>query len=401
MSKITVLNSGDLHLYDREIGATVGYKEESTRNLMKLRDTFRESECLLHILGGDVQHGMPTNLRVMSVWRSILTEMREDVKKRLIDSGIVDQIKVYDHDDQEVDFINDVSCLFSVKGNHDYNRREDRNESFTFLDYLVKSGIIYVPKKILINGTQINFYSSEECRNPIPKDEGIEAVIGIYHDPILQNGRLADRYMGNKMISPDEHKFFNGVDIAVLNDIHTPIEPYEVVTVDDENVGTRTLVITHGSIGRTSFSDSHKRDVAYLTAIEIGDGGDLSYALREMDLLPYLELFDYERVVKVKRRENIFDEFSLEIDKIDKVKGDPREEILAMEIDVDVKRSCLELLSSVMNDEESVYVDMLDQKGMYVVGESDIREESGSSVDVNVVDEVNTVDDFDASLGLF
>ena len=401
MSNILLLNSGDLHLYDREIGATVGYKEESTRNLIALRDTFRESKCLMHFLGGDIQHGMPTNLRLMSVWRSILTEMREDVRERLIESGIADQIKVYDHEDNEVDFLNDVSCLFSVKGNHDYNRREDRETSFTFFDDLVQSGIIYVPKKVIIKDTQINFYSSEECRNPIPKDDGIEAVIGIYHDPILQNGRLADRYMGNKMISPDEHKFFNGVDIAVLNDIHTPIDPYEVVTVDENNVGTRTLVITHGSIGRTSFSDSHKRDVAYLTEIEIADGGELSYSLKEMPLLPYLELFDYERVVKVKRRENIFGEFSLEIDKIDKVKGDPRDEIVAMDIDLEVKKSCLELLSFVMNDEESDYGDIVGSFVPGVVNEKLKDTEEGTVLETPKKSDDFGDDEFDASLGLF
>lgn len=400
MSNVLILNSGDLHLYDREIGATVGYKDESTRNLITLRDTFRESNCLMHFLGGDIQHGMPTNLRLMSVWRSILTEMREDVRERLIESGIADQIKVYDHEDKEVDFLNDVSCLFSVKGNHDYNRREDRETSFTFFDDLVKSGIIYVPKKVIIKDTQINFYSSEECRKPIPKDDGIEAVIGIYHDPILQNGRLADRYMGNKMISPDEHKFFNGVDIAVLNDIHTPIEPYEVVTVDENNVGTRTLVITHGSIGRTSFSDSHKRDVAYLTEIEIADGGELSYSLKEMPLLPYLELFDYERVVKVKRRENIFGEFSLEIDKIDKVKGDPRDEIVAMDIDLEVKKSCLELLSFVMNDEESDYAYMVGSSSNRVGNEDLEGTEDSGDLELTKKSE-DFDDDFDASLGLF
>lgn len=401
MSNILILNSGDLHLYDREIGATVGYKDESTRNLITLRDTFRESSCLMHFLGGDIQHGMPTNLRLMSVWRSILTEMREDVRERLIESGIADQIKVYDHDDNEVDFLNDVSCLFSVKGNHDYNRREDRETSFTFFDDLVQSGIIYVPKKVIIKDTQINFYSSEECRNPIPKDDGIEAVIGIYHDPILQNGRLADRYMGNKMISPDEHKFFNGVDIAVLNDIHTPIDPYEVVTVDENNVGTRTLVITHGSIGRTSFSDSHKRDVAYLTEIEIADGGELSYSLKEMQLLPYLELFDYERVVKVKRRENIFGEFSLEIDKIDKVKGDPRDEIVAMDIDLEVKKSCLELLSFVMNDEESDYGDIVGRFVPGVVNDKLEDTDEGTVLETPKKSDDFGDDDFDASLGLF
>ena len=342
--------SGDLHLYDKEIGATIGYGEESTRNVVNLRKHYVDSDCVLHVLGGDIQHGKPDDIRLMSTWRAALIELRDLVRERIIESGLDKIMKVYDADGNEMDYMNEVSCLFSVKGNHDYLKRVARKDSFTFFDDLVDVDIISVPKKIIIGDTQINLYSSEECSSPIGIDEGINAVIGVYHDPIVQDGRLMDKYMG-KMISPDKHKFFDRVDIAVLNDIHLPIEPYVVTTVGADGVGTMTTVITHGSIGRTSFSDSHKRDHAFITEIEIEPGGVLSYELSEMELFPYKQLFDYETVVKVKKQENLFEHFSLEIEKVDRVKGDPREEILALSVDDEVKRSCLELLCEVLNDE--------------------------------------------------
>lgn len=351
MTKLKVLFSGDIHAYDREIGATRGYADESTRNLRKLLLAYLESDAILHVLGGDIQHGMPEDLKLMSTWRSLLSQMRDAVRERLLASGMLERLKVYDANGELMDIMNDHSCLFSVKGNHDYNRRVDRSESFTFFDDLVRSKIISVPSRIVFGKTEINLYSSKDFDKPLPvySDE-IESVIGVYHDPILPDGQLNDVYMGKKMISPNRYKFFNRVDLAILNDIHYQVAPYKVVTVDDAGVGYETTAITHGSIGRTSYSESHKRDNALLTLVTIEDNGDLEYDLVPMELMPYRELFDHERVVKIKRRENMFQEFSLEIAKVDKVREDPRDEIRKMGLDDAVSTICLELLDEIMGD---------------------------------------------------
>jgi hypothetical protein len=349
LKDIKFLAVGDLHLLDREIGATIGYAEESERNLIKINNFYEESENLFVILGGDIQHALPEDMRAMSKWRSRLMELRDQVKSRLLESGLINDIKVYDKDNNLMDIMDEHSCLFSLKGNHDYKKRETRESSFTFFDDLVEANIISVPKKIIIGNTQINLYSSEECMDRLPKDLGIDNVIALYHDPIVQDGRLMDNYMG-KMISPDNHKFFTDVDLAILNDIHLQIAPYKVTTVGDDGVGTTTEVVTHGSIGRTSFNDSHKRDNALLTEVLLDSEGYISYELKVMDLLPYKELFDYEKVIKVKKRENMFDQFSLEIEKIDKVKGDPRDDVRDMDIEDNIKEICLELLDEVMGE---------------------------------------------------
>lgn len=339
--------SGDIHLFDREIGVTIGYPIESERNLKKLNREFKESDCVLQILGGDIQHAKPEDIRQMSKWRSLLIDLRDEVYERLVKTGLIDKMKVYDKDGNEMDIKSEHSCLFSVKGNHDYNRRESKDTSFTFFDDLVESKVISVPRTIVIEKTQINLYSTGECMNPVPRMKGIETVIGVYHDPILQGGRVFNKYLG-KTISPEEHKFFEEVDIAVVNDIHLPIDPYKVITIGKNGVANETTVITHGSIGRTAYNDSHQRDFAILTEITIEDNGDLSYELRKMDLFPYKELFDYEKAIKVKKRENMFEQFSLEIEKLDKVKADPREDIEKMDLDEEVKQICLDLLNEVM-----------------------------------------------------
>lgn len=349
MKRTKFLAVGDLHLLDREIGATIGYAKESERNLRKINDFFEDSDNDFIILGGDIQHALPDDMREMSKWRSLLMEMRDKVKERLISSGLINELKVYDRDGNLMDIMKENSCLFSLKGNHDYKKRETRESSFTFFDDLVESNIISVPQKIILGNTQINLYSSEECMNRLPIESGIDNVIGIYHDPIVQDGRLVDNYMGT-MISPDKHQFFAGVDLAILNDIHLQIAPYKVTTVGEDGIGTETEVVTHGSVGRTSFNDSHKRDNALLTEVLLDEDGYISYELKVMELLPYKELFDYEKVIKVKKRENMFDQFSLEIEKIDKVKGDPRDDVRDMVLDDDIKEICLELLDEVMGE---------------------------------------------------
>lgn len=351
MHELKILCSGDIHLFDREIGATIGYPDESTRNLRKLLSFFRSDESLdIHILGGDIQHGIPEDLRLMSLWRALLIEMRDEVYERLKKNNLFDKLEVYDKDGKLIDIEGgEKSCLFSVKGNHDYNRRADRAVSFTYFDDLVESDIIFVPHKIVYNKTEIHFFNSKDWKHPRTRGEGILSTIGIYHDPILQNGRLVDSYMG-KTINPDDSKIFADIDLAILNDIHLQLSPYKVKTLREDGLGQETDVITHGSIGRTSFNDSHKRDYALLTEIKITEDNYLEYELRKMDLMPYKELFDYEKVIKVKKRENMFAQFSLEIEKVDKVKADPRDEIRAMKIDDDIKDKCLELLNEVMND---------------------------------------------------
>lgn len=350
MRELKVLCSGDIHLFDREIGASIGYPEESTRNLKKLLNYYQNDESLdIHILGGDIQHGIPEDIRLMSLWRSILIEMRDEIYERLKKNNLFKDIHVYDKKGNELDIESgDVSCLFSVKGNHDYNRRATRETSFTFFDDLVEANIISVPHRIVYNKTEIHFYNSEDWKHPRQRSEGIESLIGIYHDPIMQPGRI-NSFMG-KMINPEEEKIFADVDLAILNDIHMQLPPYKVTTVRDDGLGQETDVITHGSIGRTSFNESHKRDFALLTEILITPDNYLEYELRELELLPYKDLFDYEKVIKVKKRENMFAQFSLEIEKVDKVKSDPRDEIRAMDIEDDIKNKCLELLDEVIND---------------------------------------------------
>ena len=336
--------SGDIHLYDREIGVTVNYPQESTKNLRKLSDRFLYSTNSFMVLGGDIQHALPTNLEYMSEWRDILTSMRDESYKRLCETGLIDELVVYDMDDNVLNLHNgETSCLFSVKGNHDYNRRTTREKSFTFFDDLVKSKIIATPKRIVLNQTEIHFYHNGSWDKPYPLLDGTQAVIGIYHDAILKDGVILDNSLG-KMINPIQAGIFANIDLAIINDIHMPIKPYTVETPRAGNAPMLTEVVTHGSIGRTAYNASHKRDIAYLTEIQVTENNDITYDLVELPLTPYKDLFDYEKVVIVKHRENMFEDLKLEVEKLQIVRHDPREEIKKMPIDENIKDTCINLI---------------------------------------------------------
>lgn len=347
---VQFMASGDLHLFDREIGATKGYAEESSRNLTNLTKRFEGTNSLFMILGGDVQHGIPEDIRVMSDWRVRLAEMRDMVYTRLEKSGLLDTMKVYDADDNLMDIKSRKhSCLFSVKGNHDYNRRADRNDSFTFYDDLVDSRIISSPSKIVINQTEIHFYHNGEYNQPKTPASDTKAVIGVYHDAIVKDGVVMDVHLGTS-ITPEKSKMFEHIDLAIVNDIHLQIKPYKVTTTKDDGTTMETDVVTHGSIGRTSYSPSHQRDNALLTQVTISEDDFIEYELIELALKPYMDLFDYESVIKVKKRENMFSHLSLEVEKLNLVKKDPREDVAIMDIEPSIKQKCLDLLDKAIGD---------------------------------------------------
>lgn len=338
------LCSGDIHLYDREIGVTVNYPQDATKSLKKLHDRYLYSTNDFSILGGDIQHALPTNLEYMSEWREILTAMRDISYARLKESGLLEVMHVYDAEDNLLDLKNgETSCLFSLKGNHDYNRRTTREKSFTFFDDLVKSKIISTPKRIVINNTEIHLYHNGLWDKPYELLEGTQAVVGIYHDAILKDGVILDNSLG-KMINPVKAGIFANIDLAIINDIHLPIKPYTVETPRHGKENMQTEVVTHGSIGRTSYNSSHKRDNAYLTQVTLTQTDEITYELLELPLTPYKDLFDYEKVVIVKHRENMFEDLHLEIEKLQVVRHDPREEIKQMDISEDIKETCIDLI---------------------------------------------------------
>jgi len=238
--------------------------------------------------------------------------------------GALEKMTVYNQDGEIIDLSEYNSLVFTVKGQHDSNA-----DGYTFFNMLIDNKVIINPRTLIIEGLQYNFINYNkradsfiEARRPETK-----VMINSYHFPILERGILADGF-ASRTLSPSDHGIFKDVDLAIINDIHKSIDPYSI-----ETDGTQTLVITPGSVGRTSLDEGQDRDTANLIQIEIDftDDYGLNAELVEMELKPSDEFFNKGFVVQKKIRENAFENFRVELSTVEIDYFNPVEDIQALE----------------------------------------------------------------------
>ena len=222
---IKILHVPDLHLYDQEIGNSVGYAEESIKILKEVREEFIVGEYDLITLGGDIQHAKIQKIKYLSIFQKILSEIGMVCKERLISRGLLDKIKVYSETGELINIEDNLGTIFTVRGQHDSNSIEE----FTFFDLLIDNGIIINPRYICIDDLQISFINYTKNWDELKEDkrENIKSLIGIYHNLIIDRGVYVEGFLG-KSIIPSDLKIFKDTDLAIINDIHTYIPMYDV-----------------------------------------------------------------------------------------------------------------------------------------------------------------------------
>ena len=326
----------DLHLYDQEIGNSVGYAEESIKILKEVREEFIVGEYDLITLGGDIQHAKIQKIKYLSIFQKILSEIGMVCKERLISRGLLDKIKVYSETGELINIEDNLGTIFTVRGQHDSNSIEE----FTFFDLLIDNGIIINPRYICIDDLQISFINYTKNWDELKEDkrENIKSLIGIYHNLIIDRGVYVEGFLG-KSIIPSDLKIFKDTDLAIINDIHTYIPMYDVIT-DNK----KTLVVTPGSLGRTSFIKGQDRDYGNLIKIEVDDNYDIKVGLIEVELTPSEVFFNKESLIKKKIIENAFKNFSMEIDNIEIPYFDVFEELDKLVKDEDIKEIGVNIL---------------------------------------------------------
>ena len=310
-----ILEVPDLHLYDKEIGSSINYPEQSIKILDDIIDIYRNGDYDVVILGGDVQHGKLEKIKYISEFQRKLSLLGSLVKERLQDKNI--KMSLYDMNDNLIDNSDYVSWLISVRGQHD-NGRED----FTFFDMLLENKILLNPRYIIIENTQINIINyCNRIEDLIEhKRDRVENVIGVYHNAILENGVFLDDIIG-KTISPSKNLLFKETDLAIINDIHAQVNPYDVITD-----GHKTLVITPGSLGRTSFNKSNNRDSGNLVSVKV-DNTDIQVGVIKLDLIPAKQFFS-EKAIERKIKENAFKNFFITLQNLEISYFDIKQEIM-------------------------------------------------------------------------
>lgn len=334
--KLKILHSPDLHLYDQEIGHSVGYPEESLHILDEIYDEFIVGDYDIMSLGGDIQHAKISKTKYISAFQKKLRNIGEMSYKRLKERNILDKMIVYDIEGNIIDLSKIRSIIFTNRGQHDTSSVEE----FTFFDLLIENKILINPRVVLIEDIQINYinYSKSVDDLKVDKKDNIKRMINIYHNPILEQGYFVDEIIG-KTISPEKHNLFKDTDLAIINDIHKPLNIREFASD-----GKRTTIVTPGSMGRTSFNPSHDRDYGNLVRIDIDSDGNLKEYLIEVELTPAEEFFNKIEVYKQKRVENAFKNFSLEIEDIEMTYFDIHEKIEQYVKDEEIKEICYLIL---------------------------------------------------------
>lgn len=337
MEKLNILHIADPHLYDGEVGCAPRYADESVINMENIKSIFENGDYHMITFGGDIQHKDMDRMKYISRFMQLFKEMGEIALERLKNIGVLDKIVVLGQDGEQIDLSEYTSLVFTVKGQHDSNA-----DGYTFFDMLIDNKILINPRTIIIEGFQYNFINYNKKVNSFiePRRHETKAMINSFHFPILERGILADGFAA-RALSPSDHGIFKDVDLAIINDIHKKIEPYSI-----ETDGTDTLVITPGSVGRTSLDEGQDRDIANLLQIEIDFTGDygINADLIEMELKPADEFFNKGFVIQKKIRENAFENFRVELSTVEIDYFNPVEDIQALaDIPDDVKEVAIEI----------------------------------------------------------
>lgn len=333
MDRLKILHIPDIHLFDTEVGCSIGYPEESVKILDEIKEEFLVGEYDLITLGGDIQHAKLNVTKYISIFFKKMKELGEMVKNRIEERGITEELRVYDSKGEQIELKERGCILFTVKGQHDKNV----NEKFTFFNMLEENGVLINPSVIIFNKTQINLFNYTRKENELKREreDGIKSLIGIYHNPIMESGIFLDTVIG-KTVNPVKHGIFDNVDLAIVNDIHMPLPAREL-----NSNGHKTVIVTPGSLGRTSFNKSHDRDTGNILAITINSESEIECEVIEVELTPAEQFFNRTEIIKKKARENAFKDFSLEVENVKLGYFDIVEEIYKKVTDEEIREICL------------------------------------------------------------
>lgn len=337
------LTVGDLHLYDREMRTTKKMVENSTVILDELYKYLVENEDIILLnINGDIQHKTPNNINNRSEvakWRELFRKigilMAERFKKfkGYSITGVSDDVKKKLKSGE-------IYPIFTTKGNHDM----DKEGIHTFYDDLLVEGLIVQATGLLVStGTNRTYFSYRDYgiqERKLPKFKNKTDIIALEHNDILHAESLLWNVPNakEKFITADEASM--GADVTILHHIHEPTDPLYVGDKGDR------VFWQVGSMGRTSYDDSHKRDIGYGALLEFGNVEDL-YTV-EFDLVPYKEYFSYKKIVRQQKVDEDYKDFSLKVEEHVIAATNYVEEIQSLEgIEEEVKEYAIEVMQKI------------------------------------------------------
>lgn len=337
---------GDLHLHTKEMRSTKRMVDNNVVMLEGLYDVLVEEPGikLLEFIG-DIGHAVPTGKNTLTEtakWThwfrkigELMKERYDATRIRVLESGVVDGESTIG--DKIAD--GNLYPLFVVKGNHDI----DNEGNFTYYDMLLAEGIMCNPDGLIIDETtQVNFYNYGEADKVYEKEDGVEQVIGLYHDVIANEE--SPFWVG---VHPayESTEILRGIDLGIVGHIHQKEDPIFVET--DEGTSVQW---TFGSMGRTSFTQGQVRDVGYCALVDTEDLEKLGTV--EVPLIPKDEYFNFRAEIEKRQKDKTYEDFSLGLgDDIKRTYEDPRDEIRNMDgMEDSVREVCIEIMDEIMGE---------------------------------------------------
>ena len=298
----SILEIPDPHFYDKNIGSTVGYADESLEIMKAVIQACEEHNITHTVWGGDIFHA---RLAQMEFFAEIC---------------------------KGFDAIQSMGInVYSAKGNHDMSAKF----KYSFFDLLVDLGLISSEKKFSIgenNEVTINIFDYANSTDEIKcgRDKNNIVNIGVYHNNIVEIGVCEEEIIGPR-IDPEKTSIFDNIDVAILNHIHSRMGD-RVSLIN----GKAVRLITPGSVGRTGSHACHMREDAVLPKITIYDDYSIGISYITIFLTPTQEFFDLKKIIEMQRSINNFKEFSSNIESLE-ITFESVESTVAKMADVDDK----------------------------------------------------------------
>jgi len=298
-----LLNIPDLHLYDKNVGSTINYKEECIYILKTIVSIVEKEELDAIVLGGDMYHGMLTKLDFYLETIKYIRKLKEKMGNNLL----------------------------TIKGNHDISAKHN----FTFYDLTVESLDLNTAKTIRYCNDKIILdlfdYTEDDSNLVRSCTEDCKVHIGIYHNSITPKGVLID--ITDKLrFYPDESSIFDNIDIAIINHVHAQGGIIECVIN-----GNKLKVVIPGSLNRTSLNESHLRNNAFLPLVEIDDEFNIETKFIEIGLTDVDDFFNIKKSLEIKKVSASFNEFSSKLESVKLSFDKPENDLMRLDIDEEIK----------------------------------------------------------------
>lgn len=324
MSRIAIIP--DLELYDREIGHTRGYSDESLKNLDDIIDKIIENNFDMALFAGDL---------VYNPFRS--ETYRAQVYRRFmrlnnyLSSKMPDGVKIV-RLDGETEVVNNT--IFAVQGNHDKSPNKE-----TFFKFLLDTGMIYTP---------IEMYDDQWSINLLHYQKDAKAAI----EQSYARGRDASKYNIDAMhLELDGAGIINAfgeltsygwnllkADLTIAAHLHNANELVE----HERSDGTKFRLSVPGSIGRTKLNMSTQRDFAQFVTVNLLTREEKHEAI---DLKNWQEFFDLGSSIRTQRLEKSLGSYSKDLEIHHFKSFDPKEMLNSMGLPQDVLETALSYIS--------------------------------------------------------